>query len=155
MTTTEQPGRDLAATDHHGLGVLDYQDCLRRIASTPIGRIAFHDAGETVILPVNHVVDGGSIAFRAKWDSSLASAVNQTSVAFEVDDFDALEGTGWSVLVKGVASTVYDEETSEHFEDLLGDQWGDQPDGTFWTFIRPDEVSGREMRLSRRESGCC
>lgn len=155
MTTTEQSGRDRAPTDHRGLGVLTHEDCLRRIASTPIGRVAFHSAGETVVLPVNHVVDGSSIAFRARWDSALASAVNQTSIAFEVDDFDALEGTGWSVLVRGVASTVYDEETSEHFEDLLGDQWGEQPEGTFWTSIRPDEVSGREMRVSRRESGCC
>ncbi|NYF98172.1 pyridoxamine 5'-phosphate oxidase family protein [Janibacter cremeus] len=155
MTTTQQQGPETTATDHRGLGVLDHRECLRRIASTPIGRIAFHDAGETVILPVNHVVDGSSIAFRARWDSVLASAVNQTSVAFEVDEFDALEGTGWSVLVRGVASTVYDEETSRRFEDRLGDQWGEQPEGTFWTSIRPDEVSGREMKATRGECGCC
>lgn len=155
MTTTEQQGRVPAATDHRGLEVLDHQDCLRRIASTPIGRIAFHDAGETVVLPVNHVVDGNTIAFRARWDSTLAAAVNQTSVAFEVDEFDALEGTGWSVLVRGLASTVYDEEASGRFEELLGDQWGDRPDGTFWTAIRPDEVSGRGMRVTRGECGCC
>lgn len=155
MTTTEQQGREFTATDHRGLGVLTQEDCLRRIASTPVGRIAFHDAGEVVILPVNHVLDGSRIAFRARWDSTLASAVNHSSVAIEFDEFDALEGTGWSVLVKGVASTVYDAETSAHFETLLGDQWGEQPEGTFWTSIRPDEVSGREMTARREECGCC
>lgn len=154
MTTTQQH-RDRAVTDHRGLEVLDHADCLRRIASTPIGRIAFHDAGETRILPVTHVVDGQSIAFRARWDSVLAAAVNQESVAFEVDEFDAIEGTGWSVLVTGLASTVYDDETSRHLDELIGDQWGGRPEGTFWTVIRPEEVSGREMLATRGECGCC
>lgn len=116
-------GHDPSATDHRGLGVLDYEDSLRRIASTPIGRIAFQDAGESVILPVNHVVDGAVIAFRARWDSTLVAAIADESVAFEVDEYDALERTGWSVLVRGIATTVYDDVTSQRLEGLLGVPW--------------------------------
>lgn len=135
--------------------MLDYEDSLRRIASTPIGRIAFHDAGESVILPVNHVVDGAVIAFRARWDSTLVAAIADESVAFEVDEYDALERTGWSVLVRGIATTVYDDVTSQRLEGLLGVPWEGASEEVHWTCIRPEEVSGRELGAGRGECGCC
>lgn len=135
--------------------MLDYEDSLRRIASTPIGRIAFQDAGESVILPVNHVVDGAVIAFRARWDSTLVAAIADESVAFEVDEYDALERTGWSVLVRGIATTVYDDVTSQRLEGLLGVPWEGASEEVHWTCIRPEEVSGRELGAGRGECGCC
>lgn len=154
METTHGPS-PTRTTDHRGLAVLDHEDCLRRVASTPVGRLAFHDAGETIVLPVNHVVDGAAIAFRARWDSTLAAAIANESVTFEVDDYDALEHTGWSVLVRGIATTVYDEVTSRRLEGLLGVPWEGAPEETFWTLIRPEEVSGRELDTGRGECGCC
>lgn len=155
MTTIHRPDRPPAAVDHRGLNVLDLEDCLRRAESTPMGRVAFQDSGEVVVLPVNHVVEDTMIAFRARWDSILASAVNTQSIAFQVDDYDALEHTGWSVLVRGIASTVYDEATCRRFEELLGIPWLGPPEGSFWTCIRPEEISGRELGSGRSECGCC
>lgn len=155
MTTNEGRRRDPVGVDHRGLGVLDLRDCLRRIASTPIGRIAFQDAGETIILPVNHVVDDTTIAFRTRWDSTLAAAIRDDSVGFEVDEYDAREHTGWSVLVRGIASKVYDEMTCLRFEELLGVPWEGPPEKNFWIRIRAEEVSGRELNISRGKCGCC
>lgn len=155
MTTVHGRQRDPVPVDHRGLSVLGLDDCLRRIASTPVGRIAFHSDGETVILPVNHVVADSLIAFRARWDSTLAAAVNHESIAFEVDDYDALEHIGWSVLVKGIAATEYDAATCRHFEGMLGVPWEGPTEEVFWVAIRPEEVSGRELSSTRSECGCC
>ena len=45
-------------TDHAGLEILSFADCLRLLASVPVGRVGFFADGEIVILPVNHLVDG-------------------------------------------------------------------------------------------------
>jgi hypothetical protein len=155
MTVTQRQRGDTVASDHRGLGVLDLGQCLRRLAASPIGRIAFRSHGETVILPVNHVLDDTVIAFRTRWDSTLAAAVNDESIAFEVDHYDPSAHTGWSVLVKGIASTVYDDAACERLESLLGVPWAGPEDEIFWTLIRPEEISGRELSASRGECGCC
>lgn len=155
MTTIQRPDRPPTARDHRGLDVLDLEECLRRVGATPIGRVAFQDSGEVVVLPVNHVVDDTTIAFRARWDSTLAAAVNTRSIAFQVDHYDARTHTGWSVLVRGIASTLYDEAACQRFEELLGVPWLGPPEDSFWTCIRPEEISGRELGSGRSECGCC
>lgn len=156
MTSIQQQGpSEQAALDHRGLRVMRLAECLERLGSTPIGRVSFHDGSDLVILPVNHVVDTTSIAFRTRWDSRLASAVGGHQVAFEVDDYDASTQTGWSVLVKGVAENLYDEAVGGHLEELLGVPWTGEPEEAFWIRIRPEEISGREQGATRKECGCC
>ena len=156
MTTIHGQERgEAAAHDHRGLDVLGFDECLRRVTSTPIGRIAFRDGADMVILPVNHVVDGTMIAFRARWDSRLASSVSEHPIAFEVDHYDTSTHTGWSVLVKGTAETIYDETECQRLEGLLKVPWTGRPESSFWTSIRPDEVSGRELGVDRGACGCC
>ena len=53
-------------TDHAGLEILPFDECLRLLASVPVGRVGFVADGEVVILPVNHVVDGQDVIFRTK-----------------------------------------------------------------------------------------
>lgn len=156
MTTIHGQERgEAAAHDHRGLDVLDFEECLHRIASTPIGRIAFRDGADMVILPVNHVVDGVTVAFRTRWDSRLASSASEHPIAFEVDHYDTTTHTGWSVLVKGTATTVYDEPACQRLEELLGVPWAGPQEDSFWTSIRADEVSGRELGVGRGACGCC
>lgn len=155
MTTIQSPGRSPAPVDHRGLDVLNLDECLLRIASRPMGRVAFQDKGEVIVLPVNHVIDESTIAFRTRWDSTLAAAVNHESVTFQVDHYDPLRHTGWSVLVRGAADTVSDPAVCARFEELLDVPWEGHPEETFWTAIRLQEVSGRELASSRSECGCC
>jgi hypothetical protein len=44
--------------DHAGLEILPFSECLRLLASVPVGRVGFFTDGEIVILPVNHILDG-------------------------------------------------------------------------------------------------
>jgi uncharacterized protein len=96
-------------TDHAGLEMLPFEDCLRLLASAPVGRVGFCADGEVLVLPVNHAVDGQDVVFRAAHGSKLSAAEGQAVVAFEADAYDPQTRSGWSVLVHGRAEVVYDD----------------------------------------------
>ena len=128
--------------DHQGLEVLDADTCWDLVARTPVGRIAFVEAGEPMILPVNHAVVGHRVVFRTFRGSLLHEALLRQPVAFQVDGFDPAVRTGWSVLVRGVADLVDDVEA-------LGDvelhPWADTVARDDWVQVQAEEVSGRRI----------
>lgn len=134
------------ATDHVGLEVLDYDECLRLLAERPVGRIAFVDAGQPVILPVNHAVDGRTIVFRSATGTKVEHALHRAQVAFEVDDWDELYRTGWSVLVRGHAEEIIEPDELEAVQKLPIRPYANQVEATSWVRIIADEVTGRRIR---------
>jgi len=140
------------ATDHAGLAVLPLDDCLRLLGSVPVGRIGFEADGEVTILPVNHVVDGQSVAFRTAAGSKLSAADGQTQVVFEADDYDAGRRAGWSVVINGHAGVIYEDPEIEALNRHGLDSWADGADRPFWIRIRPESVSGR-LIAGRGSSG--
>jgi uncharacterized protein len=129
--------------DHRGMQVLDLEECLKRLRSSPVGRLAFVLDGTPVILPVNHTVDGTTVVFATTWGSKLAVAESAEPVAFEVDGFDRKLRSGWSVLVKGTASRVYDSSAVDRYEKLLLPSWTPPVEEVVWIAIRADEITGR------------
>jgi nitroimidazol reductase NimA-like FMN-containing flavoprotein (pyridoxamine 5'-phosphate oxidase superfamily) len=127
------------------LAVLDLDECFERVRRVVVGRVAFVHDGEPVVLPVNHGLDGNDIVFRTTWGSKLQQAQHAHLVAFEADDFDAGVRRGWSVLVTGKATVVYDEEEIDRLERLGVHSWARVLDPVFWVRIRPQQVSGREI----------
>ena len=81
--------------DHAGLEILPYDECLRLLATVPVGRVSFFADGEIVVLPVNHVLDGHDPVFRTAWGSKLSVAGGQDVVAFEADAYDERTRSGW------------------------------------------------------------
>src|SRR5262245_20672307 len=112
MSTTETPGTPgtTAPHDHTGLRVLTLDESLTRVATTAVGRLAFHLDGEIAVLPVAHVLDGVDVCFRTAGDSKIQAAVDRDRVAFEVDSFDPTNRSGWSVLIQGRAVEVVDDD---------------------------------------------
>lgn len=136
-------------TDRHGLEVLPLAQCLSLLRSRPMGRLAYLEAGAPTILPVNHLVDGAGVVLRSFAGGKLDAAIVGAPVAFELDDHDPARGTGWSVVVRGRAVLVEDEERIARYEDEL-DSWAMEPDApSTWIRILPDEVSGRRLRRAR------
>jgi nitroimidazol reductase NimA-like FMN-containing flavoprotein (pyridoxamine 5'-phosphate oxidase superfamily) len=127
--------------DHVGLEVLDFDECLRLLASQPIGRLAFIDAGEPVILPINHAVDGLDVVFRTTTGSKLDAALRGAVVAFEVDAWDELYRTGWSVLLRGRLEEVDADEVAG----VLLRPYADRVARDRYVRIIADEVSGRRI----------
>ena len=86
-------------TDHAGLAVLSFAECLDLIAGQPVGRIAFARDGDIDVLPVNHCVVDQKVAFRTAGGAKFTAAFWGSVVAFEVDSYDAAGGAGgacWS-----------------------------------------------------------
>lgn len=99
------------ATDRHGLEVIGLEECLTLLASKPYGRLAYLDAGAPAIVPVNHLVDGSSVVLRSLDGGKLGAAVFERPVAFGLDDLDFVTRSGWSVVVRGRAEVIDDEDT--------------------------------------------
>lgn len=131
--------------DHQGLEVIDTEECWQLIAGAPVGRIAFVEAGDPMILPVNHAVVGRRVVFRTARGVALQQALNDRPVAFEVDGFDAASRTGWSVLVRGLATLAPDlEEEPVHLV-----PWADAIERDDWVGIVVEEISGRRIVAHR------
>lgn len=128
--------------DHQGLEVISPEECWQLLAAAPVGRVAFVEAGDPMILPVNHAVVGHSVVFRTLRGSLLHEALMAEPVAFQVDDFDVLARTGWSVLLRGVADLAEDPGTLEGLE---LHPWADTVERNDWVQIRPDEITGRRI----------
>jgi CBS domain-containing protein/nitroimidazol reductase NimA-like FMN-containing flavoprotein (pyridoxamine 5'-phosphate oxidase superfamily) len=145
VTTVAASGGWREDTDREGLRVLDMDECFERLRSTPVGRLAFVSEGEPVILPVNHGVTGTTIVFQTREGSKLLAAERAASVAFEADGYETFRRYGWSVLARGVAEAVYDDDEIERYEALGIRPWADARRRSLWVRIRVEDVSGREI----------
>lgn len=97
---------------------LAQDEAFRRLASVPVGRLAFNIAGRPAIRPVNHLVDADAILIRTALGSATSLAEG-TLVAYEADSLDADALTGWSVVVTGFATLIDDPAQLDRYERLL------------------------------------
>jgi nitroimidazol reductase NimA-like FMN-containing flavoprotein (pyridoxamine 5'-phosphate oxidase superfamily) len=107
--------------------------------------VSFVDHGEPVILPVNHALDGEAVVFRTAPGSKLMAADNGLLVAFEVDGFDEDRRAGWSVVIRGKATTVEEPLQLARLDTLGVSPWADLAERTHWVRIRPNSVTGRQI----------
>src|SRR5215469_1745446 len=133
------------APDHAGLETIPLDDCLRLLASVPLGRVGFLSDGEVVMLPVNHAVSGQDVVFRTTLGSKLSAAESENSVTFEADHYDPHRRSGWSVLVTRRAEMVYDDAEVAALNRLGLEPWPDAVNRSFWVRIRPVAVTGRRL----------
>ena len=129
--------------DRNGLEVLDREISLRLLASSTLGRIGVTDGALPTILPVNFVFDGERILVRTSAGTKLHAAAAGAVVAFEVDDFDPLYHSGWSVVVTGPAQEVTDPEDLARARQAHLPHWS-PADGNVIA-IDPAIVSGRRL----------
>lgn len=132
--------------DHAGLETLPFDTCLELLGSVPLGRVGFYADGEVVILPVNHALAGQDVVFRTAPGSKLTNAGEQGPVTFETDQFDTRTRTGWSVLVTGRATVVYDDAETRQLDRLGLEPWPSAIERTFWIRIRPTSITGRRTQ---------
>ena len=144
----DSTGTPAPIIDRHGLEILSDVECWELLAQTPIGRVAFVHAGEPVVLPVSYGVIGHQIAFRSARGAKLGAAKMNQPVAFEVDHWDAETLSGWSVLIEGMADTVYAEAEEAELEALNVLRWTPTPFETDWVRILPNDISGRRTSAS-------
>jgi nitroimidazol reductase NimA-like FMN-containing flavoprotein (pyridoxamine 5'-phosphate oxidase superfamily) len=133
------------------LADMTHEECLARLASTPLGRLGVVVGARPEIFPVNHVLDPetGNVMFPSNSRTKLAAALEWPWVAFEVDGIDADGGYGWSVMVVGHAELVEDPFVISRAVELRYVVWAIGPH-SHWVQIVPSKITGR--RISAVES---
>jgi uncharacterized protein len=128
--------------DSSGLEVLSREDCLRLLAATPVGRIVFTRHALPAVEPVNFVLDRETIVIRTGISSKLVVAASNAVVAFEIDEIDIDNHSGWSVTVVGHAEEVHDPHERQRLAGLPLRPWaGGERD--HFIRIQVELVSGR------------
>ena len=123
---------------------LDAAECLRLLASRTLGRIGLTIASLPAILPVCYELVDDVLVLRLERGSALAAATRNEIVAFEVDDLDQRTGTGWSVLVRGLARELH-ETVPSAWDGACRVRWHD-PKQTRLVGVSTDVISGRRVQ---------
>ena len=124
------------------LDELSREECLHLIGQHGVGRIAVATPGASpLVLPVNYLLDGEVVVFRSGTGSKLL-AMRGTPVSFQLDEFDELRHTGWSVLVRGAAY----EATAWEVDHLDLTAWA-PGDKDHWIRVIPAAITGRRIGL--------
>jgi nitroimidazol reductase NimA-like FMN-containing flavoprotein (pyridoxamine 5'-phosphate oxidase superfamily) len=129
----------------NGLEILDDAQCWALLRTQSVGRVGVSIGALPVILPVNFSAMDGTIVFATAPGTTLAAAVAGSVVAFEVDDSDPVDHSGWSVLLVGEAHEVEaDSELVARLSAAGGAPWaaGERP---AIVRVTPGFLSGRRL----------
>ncbi|MFD4600412.1 pyridoxamine 5'-phosphate oxidase family protein [Streptomyces sp. NPDC058464] len=130
--------------------VLDRQECLRLLAKVPVGRVVYTRQALPAVLPVNFSLDAdSSVLLCTDSNSELVRAIEGVVVAFEADDFDAGNRTGWSVVVTGRATVVSGSAERARLSQAGPRSWMPTPEPVF-VRIDSEMITGRELGRPER-----
>ena len=127
-----------------GLELLSESDAMRLLAAGDVGRVGITVAGLPAIFPVNYGLVDGHIVFRTAPGSKLAAAARGAVIAFEVDDYDRADRSGWSVLAIGPSEVVHDLEITFKILDAAIEPFAGGV-RTSIVRIRPELLTGRRI----------
>ncbi len=130
--------------DPAGSEALSWHECLRLLASAPVGRIVYSDQALPAVQPVDFVVDDETVVVRTDDGSRLARAVERAVVAFEADEYDPVAGSGWSVTVVGECSEIEEPGQVERLSALVPKHWA-RDGGHRFVRISLAGVTGRRV----------
>jgi nitroimidazol reductase NimA-like FMN-containing flavoprotein (pyridoxamine 5'-phosphate oxidase superfamily) len=132
------------------LDELSFDECLSKLRSHRIGRVAVVVDGFPVVVPVNYRLVEASgrtwIAFRVREGGVIEQG--SMSVAFQLDGADPIRREGWSVLVTGTLHRV-DPEAADFRERFDPDPWI-EPEPDAWLVVDPISITGRRVRSAPR-----
>jgi nitroimidazol reductase NimA-like FMN-containing flavoprotein (pyridoxamine 5'-phosphate oxidase superfamily) len=127
-----------------GLELLTEDQARELLAQGEIGRVGITIGALPAIFPVNYRVIDGAIVFRTAPGSKMSAAAEGAVVAFEVDDYQLADRTGWSVLAIGRAEVVHDLDLSFKVMEANLEPFADGA-RTSIVRIEPTFLSGRRL----------
>ncbi|HET6773773.1 MAG TPA: pyridoxamine 5'-phosphate oxidase family protein [Acidimicrobiales bacterium] len=127
-----------------GLELLDEDEAWALLRAGVVGRVGVTIGAMPAIFPVNYAVIDDAVVFRTAPGSKLSAAASDAVVAFEVDDYDRADRSGWSVLAVGRSEVVHDLDVTRK---VLAAGLEPYADGSRTSIvrIRPVFVSGRRI----------
>ena len=97
---------------------LSQDECAELLCAGVAGRIAFSSPTGPYVIPVNYSVVDDAIIVRTSPYSLLGTYGRDTTLAFEIDQFDYSNQRGWSVLARGRGEVISDRDDLEHIESV-------------------------------------
>ena len=131
-------------SDGLALRQLTRDECLRLMASVPVGRIIYTRQALPAVELVNFAIDNGDIIIRTDYSGKLAAAIREAVVAFEADSLDTARRVGWSVTVVGQSQEVTDPDETDWLDQIGLRSWA-PGDRHHFIRIRPGILNGRRL----------
>jgi nitroimidazol reductase NimA-like FMN-containing flavoprotein (pyridoxamine 5'-phosphate oxidase superfamily) len=127
---------------------LPRQECLGLLGASHIGRVivARGEDQPPLIRPVNFLFDtrSQSVVFRTSDGTKLHALLRSAHAAFEVDEVDPEDHTGWSVIILGHTEEITQASEIRRLEGTGLHTWA-PGDRSHWIRIRARTVSGRRI----------
>ena len=127
-----------------GLRVLDERECDAALARQRVGRVALPVLDHPLVLPVVYTLMDGEVVFRTAPGEKLIAAALNRAVAFEIDEYDVVSRSGWSVNVIGTIEEIIDRQELERARALDLPCWAGELRDRY-VRIRKRTVSGRAI----------
>ncbi len=122
---------------------LHEDECRALLAGHRVGRLAWNDpARGPVVLPVSYRFDGEHVLVRTSAHTELARHFTVGRMAFEIDDYNEATHTGWSVLVRGVATVTPPGQAPSVEDDPAPVVGGTR---TFHIQVTVEQITGRRV----------
>jgi uncharacterized protein len=126
---------------------LGVHDCWKYLRSTSVCRIAFAEESGVENYPVNFVPSDGTLLIRTGEGTKLASLADRRAISVEADGMNQYGTIAWSVILKGYAVVVSDEEETRDAMEAGLSPW--QPgQKNVLLRITPQEISGRKFVIA-------
>ncbi|MBK5305490.1 MAG: pyridoxamine 5'-phosphate oxidase family protein [Frankiaceae bacterium] len=126
------------------LEALSRAECLELLSRGSLGRVAFTERALPAIRPLNYALVGNHLVLRTEADG-LGRRLDGQIVAFEVDEIDAEQQTGWSVVVTGSARLLRNPGDLVRAEPVpLVPLAGNGHDAC--VYVIPGDITGRRIR---------
>jgi uncharacterized protein len=127
-----------------GLELLTEEQARQLLAAAEVGRVGITIGALPAIFPVNYRLIDGAIVFRTAPGSKMSAATEGAVVAFEVDDYQLADRSGWSVLAVGPAEVIDDPDLTSKAADARLEPFVDGPRTTIVRIV-PTFLSGRRL----------
>lgn len=134
-------------SDGSALTQLPRAECLKLMASVPMGRVIYTRRALPAVELVTFAFVRDDIVLRTDPSGQLAVAARGAVVAFEVDWLDLDQQVGWSVTAIGPSRTVTDPEEVARLKTIGLSSWAPGAPAHFIK-ISPEILNGRYLRAN-------
>ncbi len=97
---------------------LNQEECQRLLRAGVAGRVAIATPTGPHIVPINYSVVDDAVVVRTSPYSLLGTYGRDTTLAFEIDQFDHENHRGWSVQARGRSQVVADQDELDHIKQV-------------------------------------
>ena len=131
-------------SDDSALKQLSRGECLRLMASVPVGRVIYTQRAMPAVDLVNFAFHHGDIVIRTDRGGKLAAAARGAVVAFQADCLDPAHHAGWSVTAIGPSRGVTDPGEIGRLQEIGLSSWAPRAREHFIR-ISPIILTGRYL----------